>query len=90
MLRFLLGAFLVAVVSWAWSVLFYVVSPVPYYTSRRPRRYRRGRALRQHFPETGTYILPGRAAGDEVAGRCARGPMATVYIRQTAPRKPRR
>jgi hypothetical protein len=84
MWRFLLGAFLVAVVSWAWSVLFYVVSPVPYYTVSETRDdIAAGAALRQHFPESGTYILPGRAAGDEVRAQMrAEGPIATVYIRQ--------
>ena len=83
MLRFLLGAFLVAVVSWIWSVLFYVVSPVPYFTVSETRDdLVAGAVLKEYFPETGTYILPGRNAGDEVRAQLrAEGPIATVYIR---------
>jgi len=82
MLRFLLGCFLVAVVSWVWSVAFYVISPVPYYTVSETRDdLAAGQALLKHFPETGTYILPGRIAGDEVRTQMrAKGPVATDYI----------
>ena len=83
MLRFWLGAFLVSVVTWLWSVLFYVVSPIPYFTVSETRDdIAAGTALREHFPRTGTWILPGRNAGPEVRARMrAEGPIATVYIR---------
>jgi len=65
MSRLFVGAFAVAVVLWAWSTLFYVVSPIPYYTmSQTNDDIAAGEALLEHFPETGTYILPGRFSGD--------------------------
>lgn len=80
--RLLAGSFVVALVSWVWSVLFYVVSPVPYWTVSATRDdLAAGAALLEHFPATGTYILPGRDSGDEVRARMrAEGPVATVYI----------
>jgi hypothetical protein len=82
MARLLAGSLVVALVSWAWSVAFYVLSPIPYYTVSATRDdVAAGAALREHFPETGTYILPGRASPAEVrAAMRATGPVATVYI----------
>ena len=82
MLRLFLGSLVVALVLWAWSTVFYVISPIPYYTmSETADDIAAGKALKKHFPETGTYILPGRYAGDEVRKQMRRdGPVATVYI----------
>jgi hypothetical protein len=72
----------VALVSWLWSVLFYVLSPIPYYTISATRDdIAAGAALLEHFPESGSYILPGRTSGAEVRSAMrANGPVATVYI----------
>ena len=80
MARFFLGALCVAAVLWVWSTLFYVVLPIPYYTmSQTADDIAAGEALREHFPETGTYILPGRFSGDEVRKKMRReGPVATI------------
>ncbi len=80
--RLLAGAVVVALVSWVWSGLFYVVSPVPYWTISSPNDdIAAGAALLEHFPETGSYILPGRDSGKEIRSRMrAEGPVATVYI----------
>jgi hypothetical protein len=82
MLRLFLGALAVTAVSWIWSVAFYVLSPIPYWTMSKTLDDRAaGAALLQHFPETGTYILPGRDSGPEIrAGMRANGPVATVYL----------
>jgi hypothetical protein len=82
MLRLLLGSLVVALVLWVWSTVFYVISPIPYYTmSETADDIAAGEALRKHFPETGTYILPGRYADDDVRKQMrANGPVATVYI----------
>lgn len=84
MLRLLAGSLVVAVVSWVWSVLFYVVSPVPYYTVSATRDdSAAGAALLDHFPDSGTYILPGRDTPPEVRRVMReRGPVATVYIKR--------
>ncbi|MGI9342021.1 MAG: hypothetical protein ACR2QV_04185, partial [Gammaproteobacteria bacterium] len=67
MSRMFLGALCVAVVLWVWSTLFYVILPIPYYTmSQTADDIAAGEALREHFPESGTYILPGRFSGDDV------------------------
>lgn len=80
--RMMIGAFCVAVVLWVWSTLFYVVSPVPYWTmSQTADDIAAGEALKEHFPETGTYILPGRYAGDDIRAQMrSNGPVATIYI----------
>jgi hypothetical protein len=82
MLRLFLGALAVTVVSWIWSVGFYVLSPIPYWTMSKTLDDRAaGNALLEHFPESGTYILPGRDSGKEVRSEMrANGPVATVYI----------
>jgi hypothetical protein len=84
MLRLIGGSLLVALVLWVWSTLFYVVLPLPYYTmSETADDIAAGEALKMHFPETGTYILPGRFSGDEVRSRMrAEGPVATIYIQR--------
>lgn len=84
MTRLIAGSCVVAVVSWVWSVLFYVVSPLPYYTvSSTPDDLAAGAALLEHFPASGSYILPGRTSSKEVrAGMRANGPVATVYIKR--------
>ncbi len=81
-MRLILGALAVMVVSWIWSVGFYVLSPVPYWTMSRTLDDRAaGAALLEHFPESGTYILPGRMSGKEIRSELrANGPVATVYI----------
>lgn len=82
--RLFLGAIAVTVVSWVWSTLFYVVSDIPYYTMSETRNaddIAAGQALLEHFPETGTYILPGRYSDDTVRKQMREnGPVATVYI----------
>ena len=84
MKQVLLGAVAVTLVSWIWSFLFYVVSPVPYYTVSATRDdLAAGAALLEHFPASGTYILPGRRSSPEVrATMRERGPVATVYIKR--------
>jgi len=83
-MRLLLGAFAVTVVSWVWSVGFYVLSPIPYWTvSQTPDDRAAGRALLEHFPESGSYILPGRESSRKVRSELrASGPVATVYIQR--------
>jgi len=82
MIRLFVGSLLVAVVLWAWSTLFYVVSPIPYYTmSQTADDIAAGEALLEHFPETGTYILPGRYNGADVRSEMRNnGPVATIYF----------
>lgn len=84
MLRLLTGALAVTVVSWLWSVAFYVLSPVPYWTMSRTLDDRAAAAaLLAQFPESGTYILPGRFSSPEVRAELrANGPVATVYLQR--------
>ncbi len=83
-MRLLVGSLCVAVVIWLWSVLFYVLLPVPYYSmSQTNDDIAAGEALKQHFPESGTYILPGRFSGPDIRARMrSEGPVATVYIQR--------
>ena len=82
MRRLFLGALAVTAVSWIWSVGFYVLSPIPYWTVSKTMDDRAaGNALLEHFPESGTYILPGRDSGRSVRSEMrANGPVATVYL----------
>lgn len=84
MARLTVGSCVVALVSWVWSVLFYVISPVPYYTvSATGDDIAAGAALLEHFPESGTYIIPGPSSPDDVrAAMRGNGPVATVYIKR--------
>jgi len=84
MVRMILGALSVAVVLWVWSTLFYVVSPIPYYTvSATNDDLAAGAALKEHFPESGTYILPGRYNSSDVRSLMRReGPVSTIYIKR--------
>jgi hypothetical protein len=61
---------------------FYVLSPVPYWTMSQTLDDREaGAALLEHFPESGTYILPGRFSSRELRAEMrANGPVATVYL----------
>lgn len=82
MFRLLTGSFCVAIVLWVWSTVFYVISPIPYLTmSQTADDLAAGEALLEHFPETGTYILPGRYADDATRKEMrSKGPVATVYF----------
>ncbi len=88
MKKMILGSLAVALVLWVWSTVFYVILPIPYYTmSQTTDDVAAGEALLEHFPETGTYILPGRYSNDRVRSEMrSNGPVATVYItREGAP-----
>jgi len=84
MVRLFIGAVCVALVAWIWSLAFYVFTDIPYATMSETRDDRAAAAaLLEHFPKSGTYILPGRYAGDEVRKEMrANGPVATVYIKR--------
>ena len=82
MLRLIAGSVCVALVLWGWSTVFYVISPIPYMTvSQTADDVAAGKALLEHFPETGTYILPGRYSDDATRKQMRKdGPVATVYF----------
>jgi len=83
-LRLLTGSFVVAIVAWVWSLVFYVWTDIPYMTMSDTGDDRAAAtALLEHFPESGTYILPGRFSGDELRSEMREnGPVATVYIKR--------
>jgi len=83
-MRLVLGAVCVAVVCWVWSLVFYVFTDIPYKTmSKTENDVAAAEALLEHFPETGTYIIPGRYASEDVRRNLRSfGPVATVYIKR--------
>ncbi|MBM4195664.1 MAG: hypothetical protein FJ197_01015 [Gammaproteobacteria bacterium] len=85
--RFAIGLLAVTLTSWIWSVLFYVVSPLPYYAVQQPEDpVAAARSLREYFPESGTYILPGRSATREEGQLLRReGPVAHVFLEANGP-----
>jgi hypothetical protein len=85
--RFVTGLLAVMVTSWIWSLVFYVISPIPYYTVQQPEDpVAAARSLREYFPVSGTYILPGRSATKEESALLRReGPVAHVFLEANGP-----
>jgi|GEM_PF-1442814 len=83
-MRLIIGALCVALVAWVWSLAFYVFTDIPYMTMSETRDdVAAAEALLEHFPESGTYILPGRSSSDEIRKNMrASGPVATIYIKR--------
>ena len=80
--RLLLGSLCVALVAWVWSLLFYVILPIPYYTmSQTADDQAAGAALLEHFPESGIYFIPGNSNPPELRAELyERGPTGFVII----------
>lgn len=79
--RVVLGVVLATLAFWMWGFLYWVVNPLPY-QSLTPvaDEAAAGDALRRHFPDEGTYLLPQPFDGDELAERFEAGPIAFVHM----------
>lgn len=84
MIRTLLGSFVAAVVLFGFGAAFWTC-PTPYAyiekTSQGPEAL--AKALREHLPNDGLYLVPGRSADPkEEAEAYRRGPIATIHYRK--------
>lgn len=76
------GVLLAALVLWAWGFVFWGVNPMPYETWSATKDDAAAQAaLRQHFPEGGTYFIPSRQhTMDEQQALLDAGPWGFVEI----------
>jgi len=84
MKRYYLGTFLAALAMFFWGAIFWM-SPFPYRVLQHsPDDALAGAALLQHFPTSGTYMVPGKHNDAATLNRLhEKGPIAMVHI-QTA------
>ena len=72
---------LAAVAMYLWGFLYWGLSPFPYQSWRQADDEAAQTALREIFPEQGTYYVPGRGHDEaEMAALYARGPIAMVHL----------
>lgn len=78
-----LGGIVVStLVLFIWGFIYWGINPIPYESLQQSSNDEAAQqALREHFPESGTYLVPGTDhADDELAELFEAGPIATVHI----------
>lgn len=77
------GIIVATLVLYVWGFLFWGVNPIPYEAlTQAPDDAAVQEMLREYFPESGTYLVPGTAHDDDELTRLFEaGPIATVHIR---------
>ena len=77
-----IGIVLATVAVYLWGFLYWGVSPVPYTAWKQTNGDEAAQqALREHFPESGTYYVPGRHHDEETMNRLFEaGPVGFVHI----------
>lgn len=84
------GVFVAAVLTFLWSLIFWM-NPLPYRAlERAPDDYAAGTALLEHFPESGTYLIPGFYADSKNSDRLRKGPLAMLYLNREGEPTPMR
>lgn len=80
--RYLLGTFLAALAMYIWGAVYWM-NPITYgYFKLAANDAEAGAALLKHFPETGTYVVPGNPSDPaQMEALYAKGPIAMVHIR---------
>ncbi len=83
MKRTLMGIGITTVVLYIWGSLFWGLSPLPYESLHSVANdAATQQLLRQQFPDSGTYLVPGRNHPPEALEQLSRaGPLATIHIR---------
>ena len=81
MKKLVLGSLLGALVMFVWGAVFWT-SPLPYSVMGKiPDEAAAGKALLEHFPRSGTYLVPSPMQDEKVLTELSRsGPIATVHI----------
>jgi hypothetical protein len=80
--RLLLGIGLTTIVLYLWGMLYWGLNPLPYKAWRQtPDDVAAQQALLQHFPQTGTYFVPGLNHDEATLNKLfAAGPIAFVHL----------
>lgn len=78
----ILGILVAAVAMFVWGMIYWAANPLPYGTWKKTTGDEAaGQALKQHFPENGTYYVPGLYNDDATAERLHNaGPVAFVHM----------
>jgi len=78
----ILGILVAAIALYVWGFLFWGVSTIPYESLKQTADDEATQQmLRQYFPESGTYLVPGpNHEADEREALSLEGPVATVHI----------
>jgi hypothetical protein len=90
MRRIAIGIVLATLVTYVWGFLYWGASPIPYTAWTQAADDAAAQAaLRTHFPERGTYFVPGRDhPTDEMTALYQAGPVALVHMLAPAGRDP--
>jgi hypothetical protein len=82
MLRFVLACLLAAIAMFLWGMLFWT-TPLPYSCLQQTKDdAAAGESLSAHFPESGTYILPGHYnSAEKMNALYQTGPIAMIHLR---------
>lgn len=81
MFRSVVRVLLAAVAMYFWGFLYWGISPIPYQSWLQADDEAAQTALRELFPEPGTYYVPGRAHDEaEMTALFERGPIAMVHM----------
>ncbi|MEX0942242.1 MAG: hypothetical protein WD002_06815 [Pseudomonadales bacterium] len=79
----LIGITVATIVLYIWGYLYWGISPIPYESmNQTPDDAAAQESLRQHFPESGSYLLPGPDHEPDVLNELyANGPIAIIHIK---------
>lgn len=79
----IIGIIVATLVLYLWGFIFWGVNPIPYEAlAQTPNDAAVQEMLREHFPKSGTYLIPGADHDErELARLFETGPIATVHIR---------
>ncbi len=82
MARLTIGIFLASLALYLWGFLYWGMSPLPYSAWKHTADdASAGQALREHFPENGTYYVPGFQNDADTRGKLYEaGPVGFVHI----------
>ena len=77
-----IGIVLATIAVYVWGFLYWGISPIPYTAWKQTNGDEAAqKALLEHFPESGTYYLPGRYHDEETMNRLFEaGPVGFVHI----------
>jgi hypothetical protein len=82
MRRIAVGVVLATIAMFVWGMVYWAANPLPYRSWKHAADDERAqRALREHFPEVGTYFVPSiRHDPETLARRSAAGPVGFVHV----------
>ena len=83
MKRFMIGSLVATIVMYVWGAVFWM-SPQPYQVLQRTANDAAiGKLLRDNFPESGTYLVPGAYNDKQTAAALFKaGPIATIHLQR--------